>query len=1191
MRVESIGKSKTNANKTPIAIDLRSQSGASQHLRASKPPNHPSSLDGRTPTRSPFRSSHVPTMEPTLVWISSEEDAGDTESDTDSFSIFDQGSELSQQTTMGSISSLTPESPTKVTLRPSSGLLSTREHAASHPIVTDNFTLSPSQLLNNTPMSPSDEDFFACSATISSPSERLPPPIPSVNSPPIPGYVPSPMPDSPHYFVIAHDKETQKLFDDLTGPVSWGAQYELARGVSLKEWTWEDVRKKVHHFAGKSDAEAMHLVCYIMKNVTLPKFLKNDIGQESDREQFAILENCNRGLGLMGHLHGVDDWFGGQIQQTATLRESARRTLFLQLEPLEMRRSTRFARQFGSRRIIMVRIPDELLLDRARQHTISFLSRKFVLNGRIYAPTPPKEHAVYLVEINEDYERTAVRKFGDQHRMSLREVLEWHNPMALNSQQPVSKYAARAALALSNSVPSLIFNVEDIQFIDDIIASDCTEKKPPASKVLTDGCGFMNEAALKAIATALNYASRPTAVQGRIAGSKGLWTIHPDKNVNSSDVPQIWIRESQRKIVYPDLDSSRKHYKSLDRVHRIFDLCHAALPTPSTAGSMVSLSKHSVLNLWANGVPIEIFKELMEKGLQETIEPLIQWDGQFAMPALWDAINKAGKISHMRTARLGAGMARALGLAGRDYSKEGSTQSEAGASPIFSSTVTGRNEMSGAPVALQETAIELVQAGFHPAKDFMLWSTLQKVLEVTVQGAIDKCSIPLPEGSAATAFHSWCIDPLGVLDENEIYYRSSTPIRNPHTRTLFHVITGEMLIFRYPLRVSSDTQKVNAVDKPELAPWSDVFIVPIKPSDSGQGLLSMMSKCSGGDQDGDDLCGIWLDCLVKSFKVSPLVLEPKDISSNFERKVEKVDDFLTRLKSVADAEPKLISTFLEGLTNFNVGLYNEFHDKAVRHNGYDSAAAIRLAFLFNRLLDAPKTGAMLHSTVLREDSAQNRTFKESLECRERSGLQKSFIFDELGTFGQGLLKTTMAKFEQLPTSSEKSHILLEPYRMAQNLCRIGGIPTGPAEKIAQASGLDSGNVMRILQEARRLDLRLIEQHVDQAFHKFCFIVDTTKGLQEKKKKKKGKSTQPDTMGPVIALYTQEIHGLTNTLPNIDQVKASYAYSKSKTHNFGKTVAFRTLCEIQVAASSEGGAPCSRLLDQVKSVSGGARRLF
>lgn len=43
----------------------------------------------------------------------------------------------------------------------------------------------------------------------------------------------------PH--VIAYDHETQRLMDSLD--LAWGVQYEIARGVTSKSWTWEEVRR------------------------------------------------------------------------------------------------------------------------------------------------------------------------------------------------------------------------------------------------------------------------------------------------------------------------------------------------------------------------------------------------------------------------------------------------------------------------------------------------------------------------------------------------------------------------------------------------------------------------------------------------------------------------------------------------------------------------------------------------------------------------------------------------------------------------------------------------------------------------------------------------------------------------------------------------------------------------------------
>jgi hypothetical protein len=142
------------------------------------------------------------------------------------------------------------------------------------------------------------------------------------------------------------------------------------------------------------------------------------------------------------------------------------------------------------------------------------------------------------------------------------------------------------------------------------VASDCDGVgKPPAHKITTDGCGFINAAALIAIGKKLDC-PRPTAVQARIGGAKGLWILDPD---NTDDVPIIWIRTSQIKI---------KGTIS-DRAHRILDLLDVS--RPSSNPSNISLNPQALMNLSFNGVPDEIFTQLMEKGLNDRIAPLMEW--------------------------------------------------------------------------------------------------------------------------------------------------------------------------------------------------------------------------------------------------------------------------------------------------------------------------------------------------------------------------------------------------------------------------------------------------------------------------------------------------------------------------------------------------------------------------------------
>ena len=216
-------------------------------------------------------------------------------------------------------------------------------------------------------------------------------------------------------------------------------------------------------------------------------------------------------------------------------------------------------------------------------------------------------------------------------------------------------------------------------------------KKPPSEKVLTDGCGFINRAAMMEITRKMKYGTRPTAVQARIGGAKGLWILDPE--FDQDHLPRIWIRDSQNKIKYPNLD---------DRSHRILELlCVSQAPTS------ISLSEQTIVNLHYNGVPEATLIELLKRGIQDEATPLMDWS--MPMPYLWDAISKAGGVTGARAARYAAGRGRALGLTrhewGHDWLNNEDVLSEERAisdtdsmeidSDLVSGEFTGRNKLSG----------------------------------------------------------------------------------------------------------------------------------------------------------------------------------------------------------------------------------------------------------------------------------------------------------------------------------------------------------------------------------------------------------------------------------------------------------------------------------------------------------------
>lgn len=155
---------------------------------------------------------------------------------------------------------------------------------------------------------------------------------------------------------------------------------------------------------------------------------------EYDREQDAIMENKGRGLGGMGEWKGKENWYGGRIQQVGRLDRTGTQ-FFIRLQKPEIHRSHRFSRFLGSRRILQVRVKEDHLYKYGNKIRSLMCSSKFVLCGRVFLPFHAKDSSVYLVETNQGYERTAKFNDGDQFRISLRDFINWHNPLGGNDQQ------------------------------------------------------------------------------------------------------------------------------------------------------------------------------------------------------------------------------------------------------------------------------------------------------------------------------------------------------------------------------------------------------------------------------------------------------------------------------------------------------------------------------------------------------------------------------------------------------------------------------------------------------------------------------------------------------------------------------------------------------------------------------------
>ncbi|KAF9264946.1 hypothetical protein L218DRAFT_862225 [Marasmius fiardii PR-910] len=720
---------------------------------------------------------------------------------------------------------------------------------------------------------------------------------------------------------LGHNTEAQRLFDDPKTRVGWGTQFLLASGILNGRWKWIDVIQKIDQLSG-TDSQKLHLVTKIMLNQD--QGLEDaKIGQELDREQKALVENKGRGLGL---LNEGTDWLGGKIQFITCLEKKGDAYGF-QLEPIEMKRSHRFARMFGSRRFLQIKLGRLYLND--RDGVKAFLAQRFVLNGRVFVTIPPTKDTLYAFEINENYCRQDIPELGDHLRWSLGKFLDWHNPIELNGHQPLAKYFSRTGLGFSKSVPALEFSPQNILDLNDVFTDDVPPGKAPAEKTLTDGCGFINFAALSRITENFGYKSIPSAIQGRIAGAKGLWILHPD---DGHTEPKIWIRNSQRKI----------KYEKLDRAHCIIDLLKASQPS-----FQITLSSQTVVNLSHNSVPHSVFKDLMKSGIEELVRVLTAWGSdRMDMPTLRHAVGHTSGAPRSRLARLASDMSRALGYA----SWEPESSMEQNAAEISeqespSPSGNGRDPYSGMPHSLGEAVMEMLQAGFHPNECPQLVDKIKSVIRNALDRVIEKCHIPLPEG---TGFDGFAIpgEPGGVLEPGEIYYRSSTGYIDPATKMMQTKNEGDLFMnYSHPVVLPSDIQKVTFVDKPELVKWQDVIVISTKPIvDKRKGKVGGMSILSGGDT----LFAIQLPELVNPFRNKTLSYLVEDVEINFERNVAVASQFVARLQaeSNGEAQRRFQLTSFSGLADHRLGYYNSFASAAAKRHGYGSDEAIRLTYMY-----------------------------------------------------------------------------------------------------------------------------------------------------------------------------------------------------------------------------------------------------
>jgi hypothetical protein len=213
--------------------------------------------------------------------------------------------------------------------------------------------------------------------------------------------------------------------------------------------------------------------------------------------------------------------------------------------------------------------------------------------------------------------------------------------------------------------------------------------------------------------------------------------LHPNKEENSWDYPCIWLRPSQIKI---QLTESYLQ----NPAHRVIDTLRA-----SHMRSPVQFSKEIIINLSENGVSPSIFIDLFCQSMENTISPLLHWDGQDAMAQLWAAVAREGNVMAARIALESAWTTRARGVHLYLYDQDDSSEGSEVDNSLPESVAWWGDDISGCPSSLEETVMTFLDTGFHPATNAMLAERLKIVANKAVKSCVTKSRVIVPMSCSA----------------------------------------------------------------------------------------------------------------------------------------------------------------------------------------------------------------------------------------------------------------------------------------------------------------------------------------------------------------------------------------------------------------------------------------------------------
>lgn len=511
--------------------------------------------------------------------------------------------------------------------------------------------------------------------------------------------------------------------------------------------------------------------------------------------------------------------------------------------------SNRLFRKFGHDRFLELKLAKSSSPFLIRKHKDYFL-KPFLLMHRVFRFLFVKDDTVILF---------ATEGIGLEP-MTIQQVIDWHMPITENWSMTMSKYASRMSLGYSSSIPTLLFQPDEIRYVDDIYANGISSDE---TLCMTDGCGIISPSAMKLIMGCQATDELPCAIQGRIAGAKGIWIIAPDLDFSSGNYIEIRKSQDKFKTGVPQEDLG------LDPLHYTFDLVKNSICVyPS------NLNTQFIQSLSAGGVPTEVFIEILKEYIHrladivtenQNVKILRDWVAKTGniMNSRWESEENTEKglwhdiassedendsgifsmapLSPQNGNRLHdddeENFANSTGLDGKVSTDYSALQADYEAKKSIYNKI---NKHSGFPSGLHESIVRLLDSGFDLSNAYIA-TRVTMVFRQVMQSITIKYKIEVPQSCTVT-----CVpDPTNTLEPGEVFLQLSSRKKDEKTGIRAGQILGDVIVTRNPCGLKSDIQKVKAVDCTALRMYTDIIIFSVK------GDVSLASQLSGGDYDGD----------------------------------------------------------------------------------------------------------------------------------------------------------------------------------------------------------------------------------------------------------------------------------------------------------------------------------------------------